>query len=363
MISINKQVCITLLCLLVSFVCKTQSICPTVTVNDTTLCVGDSVLVYATMSQTGTFNYIWTVPAGVVDPGDTSQFYTSVAGEYSVTIPVQTSYLCNADFEDIVAAPPLGSWGNILTGNIDCWDATTGVIEVWRDGHLGVPAYSGTTYIELNASSAGDTYQEFEAVPGASLAISFAHRGRSGVDVVDVSVGPPGGPFVSLGQFSDDNLVWGYHTVTYILPNNGQTTYQLKFTAVSSSGGDASFGNFLDAITVDLEGCPAIIDTGYVSVASPDTVELSCGISTSSSVQFVWGASNGTSDFDVSYQINGGVSIDDNAIGNVLEYSINGLSLGDAVTLILTPVGGCFESDTLTCSPQSCSANSGTITK
>jgi hypothetical protein len=59
---------------------------PTVTVNNLTLCAGSSGTVTATPSPAGAYGYVWSVPAGMGNPGNTSGFSTSVAGSYNVTI-------------------------------------------------------------------------------------------------------------------------------------------------------------------------------------------------------------------------------------------------------------------------------------
>jgi hypothetical protein len=63
-----------------------------VTVNAATKCANDAaVTIAATPLQTGTYNYVWTVPAGVTNPGNVQSFSATVAGTYSVTITDQTS--------------------------------------------------------------------------------------------------------------------------------------------------------------------------------------------------------------------------------------------------------------------------------
>jgi parallel beta-helix repeat protein len=63
-----------------------------VTVNTATKCANDAaVTMAATPLQTGTYNYVWTVPSGVTNPGNVQSFSATVAGTYSVTITDQTS--------------------------------------------------------------------------------------------------------------------------------------------------------------------------------------------------------------------------------------------------------------------------------
>lgn len=59
---------------------------PTVTVNNPSICAGQTTSVVATPGSAATYSYLWTVPAGVTSPGNVSNFSTTVAGNYSVII-------------------------------------------------------------------------------------------------------------------------------------------------------------------------------------------------------------------------------------------------------------------------------------
>src|SRR6185436_1844530 len=59
---------------------------PTVTVNSPTICAGTAATITATPGGPGTYTYVWTVPAGVPDPGNVASYTSTVAGTYSVVI-------------------------------------------------------------------------------------------------------------------------------------------------------------------------------------------------------------------------------------------------------------------------------------
>src|SRR6185436_2046337 len=59
---------------------------PTVTVNSSTIYAGATATITATPNPAGTYTYVWTVPAGVPDPGNVASFTSTVAGTYSVVI-------------------------------------------------------------------------------------------------------------------------------------------------------------------------------------------------------------------------------------------------------------------------------------
>ena len=163
----------------------------------------------------------------------------------------QCNLLCNTDFENNQITTSLIIFDAI---NVPCWGTTAAdnQIEVWSSGALGVPSYSGNQFVELNANVVSTLYQNFTTLPGTSLSISFAHRGRSGVDVMSVSIGPVGGPYTTLGTYSDGNTAWGYYTVSYLVPLGLGNNYALRFNSVSAAGGNQSIGNFLDAISINL---------------------------------------------------------------------------------------------------------------
>ncbi|MEE9303916.1 MAG: GEVED domain-containing protein [Thiotrichaceae bacterium] len=119
-------------------------------------------------------------------------------------------------------------------------------IEIWKSGFLSVPAYQGGYFAEINAYINGSLYQDVELPPGTTVGWSFAHRGRSGVDTIQVNMGAPGA-LTSQGQFSTGNTEWKVYSGSYTVPA-GQTVTRFAFQAVSTANGNTSTGNFIDAV-------------------------------------------------------------------------------------------------------------------
>jgi hypothetical protein len=161
---------------------------------------------------------------------------------------LKCDYLCNTDFENGTA----GVTSTGLLTQFPCWKttATDGIIESWNGPAMNVPAYTGNMFIELNATQSSTVYQDFTVAPGTPLTIGFAHRGRAGVDVMNVAIGPVGGPYTSLGNFSDGTAAWGYYNLYYTIPAAAGNNYSIRFTSVSWSGGNPAIGNFLDAVSL-----------------------------------------------------------------------------------------------------------------
>ena len=131
------------------------------------------------------------------------------------------------------------------------------VLEIWQAGFDGVPADSGSQFVEINANAQDTLTQDVATVPGSTIRWHLAHRGRDGTDVMEVRLGPPGGPLVAQvpdGQvgtsISDGNTAWGHYTAVYTVPA-GQTTTRFAMASISETTAP-SFGNFLDSVSVEL---------------------------------------------------------------------------------------------------------------
>ncbi|WP_412476438.1 fibronectin type III domain-containing protein [Flavobacterium sp. TBRC 19031] len=247
---------------------------PVVTVNSETICFNQSTTITATTQTPGNYIYSWTVPSGFANPGNVASFTTTVAGTYTVTVtPVGTNF-CNGSFENPATS---GAFPNMLNESaVPCWEtsAPDGILEVWPQGFESAVAYQGTQLIEINGNSTATVFQDFTTYPGAELQISFAHKGRWGNDVVRVEIGPVGGPYTSLGQFNDGNAAWVFHTLNYTVPTSGGSNYSLRFVSVSSSGGDPTVGNLLDAVSVTSTECSSTPASGTVTITPAVTLTL-----------------------------------------------------------------------------------------
>ena len=243
-----------------------------VTVNSPTVCSSTSATVTATPTLPGNYTYTWTVPAGATNPGNVPSFTATVSGAYSVVITQQNNF-CNSDFESPTGIPP-ASLGFINNSVFQCWrtTATDGMIEVWTNGAENTNAYSGTQFIELNANQVSTLFQNISIIPGSSVNVSFAHRGRfTGTDIMRVEIGPVGGPYVSLGNFSATPSAWVFNSINYTFPNNGVTNYTIRFVSVSSGSGNLTVGNFIDAVSITGLGCSSLPVTGNVLISAVRT--------------------------------------------------------------------------------------------
>ena len=150
----------------------------------------------------------------------------------------------NGSFEEPVANT--ATWTLIDASNVPFWNtnASDNLIEFWKSGFQGVPSYDGNQHIEMNANEVASLYQDIATTPGDIISWRIAHRGRSGVDEANVSVGAPGA-LTPVLTMSDGSSAWGVYSGLYTIPA-GQTTTRISFDSVSAAGGNPSVGNFID---------------------------------------------------------------------------------------------------------------------
>ncbi len=167
--------------------------------------------------------------------------------------------LMNGGFETPVIAPD--SFSLLDSSLVPPWKTTDAQnqVEIWSTGFNGVPSDEGNQFAELNANTPGTLYQDLVTTPGATMTWTLAHRGRSGDDTMKVLIGDSTTADVTSDtgwnyfspDLTDGTAAWGSHSDTYVVPA-GQVCTRFAFRAVSSAGGDPSFGNFLDAISFQI---------------------------------------------------------------------------------------------------------------
>lgn len=194
--------------------------------------------------------------------------------------------LVNGGFEQpVIAGSNVGYYTN---PQVPGWETTSSdsTIEMWANNFNGVPAYTGTQHAEINYTQFSALYQDVPTTPGDILVWYCAHRGRAGTDVMEVRIGDPNGTLAPQGQYATGNTAWAVYNGTYIVPA-GQTTSRFAFQAISSAGGSAGLGNFLDEVTfynvncntdTDGDGVPNSLDLDSDNDGIYDLVEAGHGL-------------------------------------------------------------------------------------
>ncbi len=135
------------------------------------------------------------------------------------------------------------------------WETTStdNTIELWGNNFNGVPASAGTQHAEINYTQMSALYQDVATTPGDVLVWYFSHRGRAGVDVMELRIGAPGNT-QQQGQFSTGNTAWALYSGVYIVPA-GQTLTRFEFQAISTASGSPAAGNFIDDVAFYSVNC------------------------------------------------------------------------------------------------------------
>ena len=144
---------------------------------------------------------------------------------------------------------------SFFQGGIDTpWQTTApdNLIEGWSTGFMGVPAYEGTKFVELNANYASSLYQDVNGLGDfQSINWHFAHRGRYGTDTMRLTItdlgwdqvyGGGNDTVIYTSEFSADSTAWQVNYGTIISIGN---LTRFSFEAINAVGGNTQ-GNFID---------------------------------------------------------------------------------------------------------------------
>jgi hypothetical protein len=158
---------------------------------------------------------------------------------------IGANLLGNAGFE----APSLddcqsSTFCQFSSEEVPAWSTTSssGVVELWADGHRGVRAPEGAQFVELDAASPDTLWQDLSLSPGQLLYWSLLHRGRIGVDTMEVRIGAPDSP-ISQGLISSPEDAWYAYSGLYRMSADEAVT---RFALVSRSG--VAEGNLVDQV-------------------------------------------------------------------------------------------------------------------
>ena len=203
----------------------------------------------------------WSADVKEIKKIDAGQGYLVYKKNYfkniNKTYVQQIELLCNGGFESNQL--PYGNYS--IFPSISCWTSNSD-FEIWSNGMLGINAYAGNTFCELNTYGPQTNSQTFIVQPNDTLTIGFAHRARSTTETVTLSIQPVGGALTNLKTSTlTPASGWAYYTMTYVIPNNISTTqYKINIRTLDAGGS----GNLIDAFTVSAKRYT------YVSYYGPD---------------------------------------------------------------------------------------------
>jgi hypothetical protein len=134
---------------------------PTVTVSSVEICASEGVAsISATPSPAGTYTYVWTVPAGVTNPGNVSGFNTAIDGTYSVTITNNNGCTASGSGTVTINANPT------VTVNSPVICASIGSTTITASPMPASGTYHYTWTVPSGALNPGDVASFTASVPG-----------------------------------------------------------------------------------------------------------------------------------------------------------------------------------------------------
>jgi uncharacterized repeat protein (TIGR03806 family) len=159
-------------------------------------------------------------------------------------IPTITELITNGGFETTTPKP--ATWQRIDVAAILGWatNSSAGSIEIWKSGFFNVPSKEGTQFAEMDGFTLEQT---LATIPGSTLAWSFHHRGRDGLDTVALDLGTSSG-LTRVKTATTGKNAWVKYEGTYLVPA-GQTQTRFVFVPLSGASGLVA-ANFIDQVSV-----------------------------------------------------------------------------------------------------------------
>jgi len=171
----------------------------------------------------------------------------SIDAELANCAQIGQNQLANPSFEapavSSCAASDMIDFCQFPAGQVAGWRTTSdkNQIEIWLDQYKGIPAPDGSQFAELDASSQDTLFQDLALPPGQLMYWSLEHRGRSGLETMELLIGPFDTP-VSQRTITDGPDAWTTSSGLYRV-GDGETI--TRFALVSRSG--VAEGNLVDA--------------------------------------------------------------------------------------------------------------------
>lgn len=281
---------------------------PQVAVNSLNICFGTSQLITATPSILGTYSYVWTVPSGVLNPGNVGGFSVNTAGTYSVVITNTTTLCSSASATGTVTIVPLPI---VTLNNATICEGTTTTLVATPSS---VGAYTYTWTVPTGATNPGNTASVTSGIAGI-YSVSITNTTTNCTSLL--AFGTITFDTAPLVNITNPSPVCSPNTVditattagsslglTFSYWNNSSATIAIANpTSISISGtyyikGTNAFGCFT------IQPVIVVINPSPIATISGQNSFIVCQNSTQPIITF--SGSNGTAPYTFSYQINGG---------------------------------------------------------
>ncbi|NBA89232.1 hypothetical protein GVN16_25900, partial [Emticicia sp. CRIBPO] len=264
-------------------------------------CLVPTITVSATATPNTGVSYVWTVPAGVTNPGSVASFTTTTPGTYSVTVTV-TATGCTASTTATVTEDKSAPTVNITGGQITCLTPTITV-------SASATPNTGVTYtwtVPAGVTAPGNVASFTTTVAGTYSVTVTKENGcyaSSSTVVTEDKTAPT--VIVSGGQ-----ITCAAPTVTVsatATPNTGVSYAWTVPAGVTNPGSVASFtttvpGTYSVTVTKTSSGCtvtgstivtqdknlPTITATGGKITCLTPTITVSATATPNTGVTYVW---------------------------------------------------------------------------
>lgn len=179
-----------------------------------------------------------------VPDADLSTAQATSPEDFSTCARIGENQLIDGDFEAPLVTCHGGAYCHFPAADIEGWQTTSGdqVIEIWHDGHWGVPAPEGDQFVELDANSQDTLWQDVASQPDQLMYWSFLHRGRNVLESVELRIGPPQAT-VSQAVLTSPTDAWYLYSGLY---RTGDAELVTRFELVSRTG--VLEGNLVDSV-------------------------------------------------------------------------------------------------------------------
>jgi len=243
----------------------------TATVNSPSACSGTAAAVTVTPSTTGTFSYVWTVPAGATNPGNVATFNTTTAGTYSVIVTNTVNGCSSSSASGIVSANPIPT----VTVNSPSTCSGTATTITATPGSVGTYSYAWTVpagftnpgnVANFNSSTAG-TY----SVVITNTTTGCISTSASGTLTINPLSATVNSPTICSGSPA---------TVTATPSTTGTFSYVWTVPGGATNPGDvATFntttaGTYSVVVTNTVTGCSSSSASGTATINSIPTVTV-----------------------------------------------------------------------------------------